>query len=107
MGTAKRWNRDKRRQSKVDGARSVPNFPRALLRRRDEQRALRFRRDEEIFLRWAGFGHEDEFDLTSLHRLAGLRVEITVSNVPAWGDERTDFRLSFLRSWQDLFRKRH
>src|SRR5437773_4292053 len=106
MGTAKRWNRDKRRQSKVDGARSVPNFPRALLRRRDEQRALRFRRDEEIFLRWAGFGQEDEFDLTSLHRLAGLRVEITVSDVSASVDDRMDFRLPLLRAGQDLFRKR-
>src|SRR2546421_10920642 len=89
----------------VDCASTVPDLSRALLGGGDEQVSFRLRRDKEIFLGSAGFRNQDEFDLASLHRLAGLRIEVVIPNVAAPVDERSDLDLALLRTREDLVRE--
>src|SRR3989442_12612596 len=91
--------RDPGPPSEIDGLRAVPDFSRAFFGGGDQGVPLRPGRDDEVRLGTARIGEEDEFDLSSLHDLRLLRVEVAVPGVSAAVDEGADLK-SGLRRWR-------
>src|SRR2546426_12574447 len=94
--------RDPRPPSEIDGLRAVPDFSRAFFGGGDQEVPLRPGRDDEVLLGTACIGEEDEFDLSSLHDLPRLRVEVAVPDISAAGDEGADVNLALLRAREHL-----